>query len=91
MTKHPVFRALNRPMTILGVERKLFFAIALLSFSLFHLFEALVPALVLLVCSLGVARAITQADPAALRIVMNSNRFAARYDPAKRRGEGRSK
>lgn len=84
MQERPVYRALNKPMTILGVERKMFFSIVLVSFSLFHLSEALIPAVVLFLVLVAVARVITQSDPQSLRVVLNSHRFATRYDPALR-------
>ena len=82
MDTRPVYRTLNKPMTLLGVERKLFFFILVVSFLLFHLTEALVPAVVLFGVLGAVARAATQADPQILRILINSNRFGTRYDPA---------
>ena len=83
MDTRPVFRSLNKPMTLMGVERRMFFAIVMVSFILFHLSEALVPALALFGVLWVFARAFTQADPQLLRVLMNSSRFAARYDPAR--------
>lgn len=77
-----VYRTLNKPMTLLGVERKLFFFILVVSFLLFHLTEALAPAVVLFGVLWACARAATQTDPQILRILINSNRFGTRYDPA---------
>lgn len=88
MVAKPVFRSLNKPMTLLGVERRLFFFILVVSFSLFHLSSALLPALALFGVLWMFARAATQADPHLLRILLNSSKFVARYDPA-HRGKGR--
>lgn len=82
METRPVFRVLNKPMTLLGVERRLFFFILVVSFVLFHLTEALVPAVVLFGVLWAFARAATQTDPQILRILINSNHFGTRYDPA---------
>ena len=87
METRPVYRTLNKPMTLLGVERKLFFFILVVSFLLFHLTEALVPALVLFGVLWAFARAATQTDPQILRILINSNRFGTRYDPALKEGD----
>lgn len=86
MQSRPVFRSLNKPMTLLGVERRLFFFILVVSFSLFHLSSALLPALALFGVLWVFARAATQADPQLLRILLNSSKFVARYDPALRGG-----
>jgi type IV secretory pathway VirB3-like protein len=90
MNARPVYRSLNKVMTIWGVERKLFFFNLIVSFSLFTLFEAVVVAAVIFVSTTLMARAATATDPQFLRIVLNSGRFSARYDPAKRQRKGRS-
>jgi type IV secretory pathway TrbD component len=81
MNTHPVYRSLNKPLTLLGVERKLFFLILVASFVLFHLTEALLSSVVVFGVLWVLARAITQADPQLLRVLLTSNRFDARYDP----------
>lgn len=84
METRPVYRSLNKPMTLLGVERRLFFVILIASFLLFHFTEGLLTALLVFVILWMFARAATQADPQFLRVLMNSSRSAARYDPALR-------
>jgi type IV secretory pathway VirB3-like protein len=69
-------------MMLLGVERRLFFFILMVAFLLFHLSGAIVPAFVLFGVLWVFAKAATQHDPQLLRIVINSSRFAVRYDPA---------
>ena len=83
MQVHPVYRSLNRIMTLLGVERKLFFFVLLLAFLLFQLTDALVPAVVLFGILWVLAKAATQTDPQILRVLLNSSRFGTRYDPGK--------
>ena len=87
METRPVYRSLNKPMTLLGVERKLFFVILVKSFVLFHFTEGLLAALLVFAILWMFARAATQADPQFLQVLMNSSRFAARYDPAQREGK----
>ena len=53
------------------------------SFALFNFFGSLLIAVGLFFALLGSARVAAQADPQILRILLNSNRFAVRYDPAK--------
>ena len=88
METRPVFRALNKPMTLLGVERRLFFFILIVAFLLFQLSDTILPPAALFgVLMLG-ARGLTQADPQLMRILLNSTRFQARYDPALGSEEG---
>lgn len=79
----PVYRALSKPLTVLGVERRLFFAVLMLAVLMFNLFGEVLPALVVFAVLWLAARSATRTDPQILRIIINSNRFAARYDPAK--------
>jgi len=79
----PVYHALYKPLTILGVERKLFFVIVMLAVAIFNIFDALIPAIVIFLALWSAARSATRFDPHILRIVVNSSRFAVRYDPAK--------
>lgn len=81
--KHPVYRSLNKPLTLLGVERRLFFFLLTVSFLLLRLTGALVPALGLFLMFMLAARWATSFDPQILRVLLNSRRFVARYDPAK--------
>ena len=83
MKSRPVYRSLNKLLTIWGVERKLFFFILTVAFALFQLSNALLPAMVLFAVLWLCARAATRVDPQLLRIVLNSGRFCERYDPAK--------
>lgn len=87
MEPRPVFRALNKPMTLLGVERRLFFFILVVAFLLFQLSDALLPALAFFGVLMVAARGLTQADPQLMRVLLNSTRFQPRYDPALKPGE----
>jgi type IV secretory pathway TrbD component len=70
---HRLYRSLNKPLTILGVERKLFMLAAFMSAATFNMFGSLV--------SLG--RWATRTDPQILRILLNSSRQKTHYDPFK--------
>lgn len=83
MVSHRVYRSLNKPLTVLGVERRLFFFLLTVAVALFNISGALLPAVGLFVALLLLARGVTGYDPQFLRIVAVSNRFAARYDPGK--------
>jgi type IV secretory pathway TrbD component len=83
-TFHPVYRALNKPLTVWGVERRLFFLAALTGAATFNFFGSLTGGLLMFVVLFAAARWATANDPQALRILLNSARFKVRYDPAKR-------
>jgi type IV secretory pathway TrbD component len=79
----PVYQALNKPLTLLGVERKLFFVVLTLAAAMFNVFGALFPSIGLFIALWLAARAATRTDPQILQILVSSRRFGIRYDPAK--------
>ncbi len=81
---HPVYRALNKPLTIWGAERQLFFLAAIMGAVTFNFFASLVGGLLMFAGLFVAARWATGADPQILRIMLNSARFKLHYDPAKR-------
>src|SRR4051812_40388254 len=80
---HPVHKALHRPLTVCGVERRLFFLALRMGAAPFNLFSALLRG------PLGAGRPYafawwaTKRDPQMLRILLASSKFHRRYDPAK--------
>lgn len=83
MQTHPVFRSLNRPLTILGAERKLFFLALIVAACVFNLFDSLLGALGMFFALYRFARWATRTDPQILRLFLNSARTRAQYDPMK--------
>jgi type IV secretory pathway VirB3-like protein len=85
MRSNPVYKTLNRPLTIMGVERTLF-ATALFTGAGFQvLFSSFLGAIVIFAILLSLARMATRRDPKMLVFVLQamSRRFRAEYDPAK--------
>ena len=80
---HPVYRAVNRPLTIWGAERGLFFLALLMGAATFNFFRSLSGGLLMFALLYVLARAVSAKDPQLLRILLNSARFRRRYDPAK--------
>ena len=80
---HPVYRSLNKPLTILGVERRLFFLAAIVGAATFNFFGSLSGGLLMFGGLFLMARWATKRDFQMLRIVLNSARFRSHYDPAK--------
>ena len=82
-TLRPVFKALHRPLTVCGVDRRLFFLALLMGAATFNLFYSFLAG-VLTFSSLYVfALWTTKRDPQMLRILLSSSRFRARYDSLK--------
>ena len=79
----PVFKAMNRPLTVLGAERRLFFVALISGGSIFSLFHSLFGGIGLFVVVTIVARIATKHDVEILRVLFNSSKFRRRYDPMK--------
>jgi len=70
--RNKVFKAMNRPLTVLGAERRLFF-VALITGGAIGLF----------IVGVIIARIATKHDVEILRILFNSAKFRKRYDSMK--------
>ncbi len=81
---HVVYRSLNKPLTIWGAERPLFFLALIIGAATFNMFGSLLGGLLMFVVLFVLARWATAGDPQILRILLNSSKFKVRYDPAKR-------
>lgn len=84
---HAVYRSINKPLTIWGAERRLFFAAAVMGAATFNLLGSLVGGIVMFGVLYAAARWATATDPQILRILLNSARQKSIYDPAKYVGE----
>ena len=80
---YPVYRSINRPLTIWGVDRRLFFLALGLGGVMFNFFGSLLGGLALFLAAYAAARHAARRDPQLLRILLNSARFRARYDAGK--------
>ena len=78
-----VFRSMNRPLTILGAERRLFFLALVTGVGLFNFFGSLFAGFVAFIALWLLAAWSTRSDPQMLRILLNSARSRIRYDAAK--------
>jgi type IV secretory pathway TrbD component len=83
MQNHPTFRSLNRPLTILGAERKLFFFALVIGACVFNLFNSLAGGFGMFFALYLFARWATDTDPQILRFLLNSSKIRAQYDPMK--------
>ena len=82
-TFRPVYKALHRPLTVCGVDRRLFFLALLMGAATFNLFYALSAGLLMFGGLYGFALWATRRDPEMLRILLASAAFRRRYDPGK--------
>lgn len=78
-----VFKAVNKPLTILGAERRLFFSALILGGATFNLLGSLLAGFLIFAALLVCAQWATRKDPQLLRILLNSTKFRKQYDPLK--------
>jgi type IV secretory pathway TrbD component len=79
----PVYVSINRPLTIGGADRRLFFVALMVGGATFTLFGSLLAGLLMFLTLYLGARWVTQRDPQLLRIVLRSATARPRYDPGK--------
>ena len=80
---NPVFRSLNRPLTILGAERKLFFFALMMGAGVFNLMKTLMGGVLMFLLLYLLARWATKTDPKMLRFIFNSAKARTQYYPMK--------
>ena len=81
--RHPVYKAMIRPLTIMGVDRRLFFLALLLGAATFNLFYSLVAGLLIFAIVYGVACVCRSVDDQMLPILLRSFVSRSRYDAAR--------
>ena len=81
--RNKVYKAMNRPLTVLGAERRLFFVALIIGGSVFSLLHSLPGGIGLFIAGVIIARIATRHDIEILRILFNSTKFRRRYDPMK--------
>jgi type IV secretory pathway TrbD component len=81
--RNKVFKAMNRPLTVLGAERRLFFVALITGGAIFSMLHSLLGGIGLFIVGVIIARIVTKHDVEILRILFNSTKFRRRYDPMK--------
>jgi type IV secretory pathway TrbD component len=74
---------MNRALTVLGAERRLFFVALISGGAVFSLMHSLLGGIVLFIVGVIVGRRATKYDVEILRVLMNSTKFRRCYDPMK--------
>lgn len=82
-TYRPVYKALHRPLTVCGVDRRLFFFALLMGAATFNVFYSFAAGLLITAVLYAFGLWATHRDPDMLRILLASSRFRQRYDAAK--------
>jgi len=83
MRANRVYKVMNRRLTILGAERRLFFVALLSGAGVFNLLHSLVGGILLFIVALIAAQQATKYDTEILRVLLNSAKFRPQYDPMK--------
>jgi type IV secretory pathway TrbD component len=78
-----VYKSINRPLTILGVERKLFFAAAMMGAATFNLMGSFVGGILVFVTLFALGSWATKTDPKNLHVLLNSAKYKSQYCPMK--------
>jgi type IV secretory pathway TrbD component len=78
-----VYRSLHRPLTVCGVDRRLFFLALLVGAATFNLFYSFLAGCLLFAVIYAFAWVSAARDPQMLQILMRSGHSRARYDAAK--------
>jgi type IV secretory pathway TrbD component len=81
--RSPVYKAINKPLLLMGCDRRLFFAAVVIGTAIWNMLNTLIAALLTTVVMILVARFITATDPQLPRILLNSAKFAPEYDVMK--------
>ena len=79
-TGHP---ALNRPLTILGVERRAFLLSATLGLAMWNAINSLVTGILVFAVLYGAGWLAGRRDPDMLAVLRAAARYPARFDPGK--------
>ena len=74
MRSNRVYKVMNRPLTILGAERRLFFVALLSGAGVFNLLHSLMGGILLFIVGLIAAQQATKFDTEILRVLLDSTR-----------------
>lgn len=81
--RRTVYKALHRPLTVCGVDRRLFFLALLMGAATFNLFYSFLAGLLMFASLYIFALWSSKHDPQMLRILFSSSQSRRRYDPSK--------
>jgi type IV secretory pathway VirB3-like protein len=79
----PVYKALHRPLTIWGIDRRLFFVAMLMGAATFNLFYSFLAGLLMFAALYSCAWWAGKRDTEMLQILLSSSQARRRFDPGK--------
>jgi type IV secretory pathway TrbD component len=79
----PVYASINRPLTVGGADRRLFFVAIVIGGATFTFFGSLLAGILMFLTLYIAARYISQKDPQLIRIMLRSAGARPLYDPGK--------
>jgi type IV secretory pathway TrbD component len=79
----PVYASINRPLTIGGADRRLFFVAIVVGGATFTFFGSLLAGILMFLTLYIAARYVSQKDPQLIRIMLRSAGARPLYDPGK--------
>ncbi|MDE0081659.1 MAG: VirB3 family type IV secretion system protein [Gammaproteobacteria bacterium] len=83
LRRWPGYAALNRPLMIIGVERRAFLLVATLALGLWNATASLVAGAVVFAVGWGAGWLAGRRDPEMLAVLRAAARYPARFDPGK--------
>lgn len=82
-SRHAVHKAIHRPLTLCGLDRRLFFGALMTGVAVFNLSTSLIGGMLATLGLYAAGLAGTRRDPQMLRVIFMAARLRVRYDPAK--------
>ena len=79
----PVYASINRPLTVGGADRRLFFVAVVIGGATFTFFGSLLAGVLMFLTLYIAARHVSQKDPELIRIMLRSAGARPLYDPGK--------
>ena len=79
----PVYASINRPLTVGGADRRLFFVAIVIGGATFTFFGSLLAGILMFLTLYIAARHVSQRDPQLIRIMLRSAGARPLYDPGK--------
>jgi len=79
----PVYASINRPLTIAGADRRLFFVAVAIGGATFTFFGSLLAGVTMFLTLFAASRYATQKDPQLIRIMLRAAAARSRYDSGK--------
>lgn len=83
LRKNKVYKSINEPLLILGVERRLFWVSVILGVGFFNGFNSPLGGLILFSAGMIFGKWATKTDPKILRLFFNANKFKNQYSALK--------